>query len=322
MLSSCGKWFFDLLAYLTDSLFSLRDDPEFLAIINNQTRFWELTKFLQSQKNVALHLLLCSSTRTFLLLACRQYTHFYNLSLRAVDFHARAVANNSIVPSQEALCDAYRKMTQHSANALVKLADFEKLIRQLSQEIRSGYEMSLPGLTGQGKQANGQQGQQGSRSKPHDDPMKKALDHCELSLLLARPPPPSFQKVLQNFFQHVNEFWGQTNPLKICFADYSLLEVEEDEKALAKKKAQGYYVDVFRRCRLNAADRIGIVGDTPTSALAPEVLDKQWRRCVRCAAVMQNISGIKAGVTFVLAQQRKCACGGCWGLLHIGQMAS
>lgn len=44
----------------------------------------------------------------------------------------------------------------------------------------------------------------------------------------------------------------------------------------------------------------------------------QWRRCVRCAAVMEDVCNQKPGLTFVLAQQRRCACGGNWGLLNRG----
>lgn len=327
MLASCAKWFFDLLAYLTDCLFNLRGDPEFLAILNNPRRFAELTAYLQAEKNVALHLMLCSSTRNFLAIACRQFMHFEATSHRALDFYKKlnatdpaGAANQPPVP----LFRAYQKMHQQSSNALVKLVDFEKLLKLLNQEIRSGYETSLPGLSVQGKQSNNQNGQAGSqRSKAADDPVKRALDHCELSLLLAMPPPPSFQKVLVNFFKYVNAFWAQTKPLKLFLADYSLLEVEEDEKDLAKRKASRFYVDVFKRCELNASDRTGNAGETPTAGLTPEVLDKQWRRCVRCAAVMQNVSaGHKPGFTFLLGQQRKCACGGHWGMLHPGEMVS
>jgi mediator of RNA polymerase II transcription subunit 16 len=37
---------------------------------------------------------------------------------------------------------------------------------------------------------------------------------------------------------------------------------------------------------------------------------------------MENVYGHRPGFTFVLAQQRKCACGGSWGLLHKGAMVS
>jgi mediator of RNA polymerase II transcription subunit 16 len=326
VLASCAKWFFDLLAYLTDCLFDLRGDPEFTAILKDPRKFAELTAHLQSKKNVALHLMLCSSTRNFLAIACRQFMHFAATSHRAVDFQNRLAMDpaGGGNPLPVPLFEAYQKMHQQSSNALVKLADFEKLLKLLNQEIRLGYETSLPGLSVQGKQANNQQGQAGAqRGKAPDDPVKRALDHCELSLLLAMPPPPSFQKVLVNFFKYVNVLWAQTKPLKLFLADYSLLEVDEDERILARRKARRLYVDVFKRCELNASDRTSTAGETPREGLTPEVLDKQWRRCVRCAAVMQNVSaGQKPGFTFVLGQQRKCACGGHWGMLHPGEMVS
>ncbi|KAK4128203.1 hypothetical protein N657DRAFT_638626 [Parathielavia appendiculata] len=51
----------------------------------------------------------------------------------------------------------------------------------------------------------------------------------------------------------------------------------------------------------------GAGGDNNNNSGCP-----QWRRCVRCAAVMEDIWSAKPGYHFLLTQQRKCPCGGSW----------
>jgi len=61
----------------------------------------------------------------------------------------------------------------------------------------------------------------------------------------------------------------------------------------------------------------GLQGFVPVTANLA-VNASQWRRCVRCAAVMEDVWGQRPGFTFVLTQQRRCACGGGWGLVPRG----
>ena len=93
--------------------------------------------------------------------------------------------------------------------------------------------------------------------------------------------------------------------------------MEDDRRSLAAKKNSGRYVDVFKRIELVSGPTQGGARPAPGEKPAP-----QWRRCVRCAAVMEDVFGTRPGFTFVLAQQRKCACGGNWGLLARGKLVS
>jgi mediator of RNA polymerase II transcription subunit 16 len=332
-LAGCAKWSLDLLSWLMDCLFNLLDEPGFTAILNNQRQFADLTRYLQARNNVALHLLLCSSTRGFLQAACRRLIHLDSLSSRAMNFYeTKAAVQNASDPAGAAtrtphpLYNAYQKMQRFTSSSLVKVADIDKLLTALSQEIRQAYQNSLPGLSVQARQANAQAGGNAQQPNAANDPaVKRAQMHCELSMLLATAPPPSFQGVLLNFFnKYVRAYRAQTDPAKLFFADYSLLEVEDDEASLRRRKASGRYLDAFTRWELRAADRLAQASgaDPESSEVTVENLDNQWRRCVRCAAVMENVYGHRPGFTFVLAQQRKCACGGSWGLLHKGAMVS
>lgn len=355
-----------------DSLFNLLDEPGFMAILNNQRQFADLTKYLQAKNNVALHLLLCSSTRGFLQAACRRLIHLDSLSSRAMTFYeTKAAMQNATDPAgaasrtPPALYLAYQKIQRFTSSSLVKVSDIDKLLTALSQEIRQAYQHSLPGLSAQARQQaankagensnnnnpnpNGnatQQQQQQSNPANADPAVKRAQMHCELSIFLGTSPPPSFQPVLLGFFnKHVRAYRGQTDAARLFFADYALLEVVDDDAAsLSRRRAARRYLDAFTRWELHAADRLppppggtGRGGPHPPdrksgrgapeeevagAAAVVEKLDAQWRRCVRCAAVMDNVYGHRPGFTFVLGQQRKCACGGSWGLLHKGAMVS
>ena len=321
-LAGCAKWALDLLAWLSDCLFNLLEDEKFMAILRNNKRFFEMTSYLQSQNDVALHLLLCSSTRGFLSAACRRLTLLDKLSSRAIEYYERKAASQqamgaagqpgSAMRTLPPLQRAYQKVQRFTSNSLVKISEFDELLSNLSQEIQSAYQNSLPGLSTQGRPQNAQQGgPQGGAN----DPVKRAQNHCELSMLLAGSPPPSFQEVLVSFFDNrLRSFKAQSDPAKLFFANYALLEVEDDKKSLLVKKARGRYVDVFKRSALAAG--------SGGSSAAENNGETQWRRCVRCASVMENVHCVRPGFTFVLGQQRKCSCGGNWGMLPKGSLVS
>jgi mediator of RNA polymerase II transcription subunit 16 len=173
-------------------------------------------------------------------------------------------------------------------------------------------------------------------------------------MLSGGPPPANFRDVLGRFFGvSLPEFRrNTTDPAKLYFASYRLLDVEEDARSLAARRAAGVYVDVFKRVELvvgppsssrkakgkkEVADAAGEKRDVAVavaagagvgeetngggnaSAGADEQRPPLWRRCVRCASVMEDVWSNRPGFHFVLAQQRKCACGGNWGIVPRGE---
>ncbi|KAL0936566.1 mediator of rna polymerase ii transcription subunit 16 [Colletotrichum truncatum] len=316
-LSGCAKWSLDLLSWLTDSLFALLDDEQFLAHLTPQ-RFSEMSAYLQSRSDVSLHLLLCSSTRGFLSAVCRRILHLEILSNRAIEFYERraaiANANDPSAPTPKGLhtvlYKAYQKMQRVTSSSLVKVQEFDRLLTVLNNDIRSAYQTSLASLAN--KNPTGAQ----MTGKAVDAQIKNAQIHCELNMLLASSPPAAFFNVLSKFFNaDLKSYRAQADPSKLFFADFDLLEIDDDRRSLAARKARGKYVDVFKRVEL--------VGPPVKSAKeAEEAKAPQWRRCVRCSAVMEDVSGSRPGFTFVLAQQRKCSCGGHWALLPRGALVS
>jgi len=326
-LAGCAKWAVDLLSWLSDCIFNLLDDRMFGTLLEDPKRFPELSTYMQSRGDVSLHLLLCSSTRGFLSAACRRLIHLEALSNRATQYYERQVAQSlkdgdpAAVAARPTpvLYVAYMKMQRATSSSLVKVVEFEKLIASLSQEIRTSYQKSLAGLALRSQQdpKSGQQGQ--------DQVVKRAQAHSELDMLLAGNPPPSFRDMLLRFFKtNVEAFRSQTDPAKLYFGNFELLEVEDDPRSIARKKAKGEYIDVFKRVAL-VSGHSGMPkgsGDGSAANGSGEDAGPQWRRCVRCASVMEDVFGNRPGFTFVLAQQRKCSCGGNWGLLPRGSLVN
>ncbi|KAK3945310.1 RNA polymerase II mediator complex subunit Sin4 [Diplogelasinospora grovesii] len=340
-LAGCARWAVNLLCYLSDCIFDLLNDGDFLAILGDPKRFGELTRYLQSKNEVALHLLLCSSTRGLLSAACRRLVHLELLSSRAISYYkaastqadpaapagsAAAAAQTTTPRPPSALYHAYQKMRTSSSSNLIKVADFEKLLSGLNQDIRTAYNASLPAIVARYKQQQQQQSNQGNGNNSNEHVIKKVQAQFELDMLLAGNPPPAFREVLVKFFhQSVRGFMNGVSQADLYYGDYSLLEVDDDKGLLDKRRRQGRYIDVFKRIELIRPDlnNNNTKKTTTTTETSGdngggnnEKEGPQWRRCVRCAAVMEDIYGSRPGFTFVLAQQRKCSCGGAWGLLQ------
>ena len=286
-----------LLSWLADSLFALMNDQGFIARMNKE-RFAEVGPYLRENNDVCLHLLFCSASRSFLSALCRRIAHLQSLSSRAVDFyrrHAAAAEPGSRVPNLQ-LQQAYQRMQNLIKSSLVKANDFDNLLNTLGADIRQTYQAFLPTMIR--KQPNAPQGKQ------IDVAVKTTQNQLELSMLLGTSPPPALLAVITKFLmKDVAALRELTDPASLFFADFSLLEVQDDKNSLAERAAKSLHVDVFRRKELQM---------TPS---------QQWRRCARCTAVMEDLFGTRPGFTFVLGTQRKCSCGGHWGLLPKGVLS-
>lgn len=299
VLVGCVKWSLDLLAWLADSLFELTADEEFMDRLSQQ-RFSEFVPYLHEKNNVCLHMLLCSSSRSFLMALCRRVAHLDALSARTMDFYRKSSAGVTLTDTARAsrlqLQQAYQKMQQVIASALLKAGQFEKLLSSLSADLSQSYHAFLPTLVKQ--QPNVLQGKQ------MDLAVKAMQNQLELGMLLGGSPPPAQLHVIKKFLnKDVAAFRQGTDPAALYFANFSLLEVNDDAQSATGQRAKGWHVDVFKRQLLR---------------MSP---DQQWRRCTRCAAVMEDVFASRPGFTFVVGTQRKCCCGGHWGLLPKGKLS-
>ncbi|KAF7546627.1 hypothetical protein G7Z17_g8306 [Cylindrodendrum hubeiense] len=297
-LAGCARWSLDLLAWLIDCLFELMNDDKFIELLVPQ-RFNEIAPYLHEKNNIALHFLLSSSTRGFLSAVCRRLGHLEALSTRAIEFYRRQSAAADQSTSGKAapqLQQAYQRMQHVTSSGLVKVTEFEKLLTVLGSDIRQTYQSVLPVLV---------KGQQAAlQGKQIDMAVKTTRVQFELALLLSASPPPPFLQVMKKLFnKDLRAFRNLTDPAQLFFANYDLLEVQDDKRSLAAKKARGMtYVDVFKRLEIKPGP------------------NQQWRRCARCAGVMEDVFVSRPGFSFVLAQQRKCSCAGLWTLLPRGKL--
>ncbi|KAL8295215.1 hypothetical protein RB600_000950 [Gaeumannomyces tritici] len=345
-LATGSKWTLDVLSWLAESLFDLADDAKFEALLN-PTDWKNVMEYLHSRNNdIALHLLLCSSTRGFIQAACRRLIHLDSLSHRATDYYEKNYTqapgqDSSAVPSNR-LHLSYQRMQRYTSSSLIKVAEFGELLSVLGSEIRSAYEVMLRPLAErqrlqqrQQQQQQQQQGPNGNKTQQQqqqqggpDQAVKRAQAQCELSLLLGNAPPNGFIPVLKKFFFEVNlpAFRAQTDRAQLFFADFTLLDVLDDRRSLQERRARGKHVDAFKRSEIELAPRDdGAVASATGRQQQPGANGSTGvllrRRCVRCAAVMEDVTAQKPAVTLVVAQQRKCPCGGSWGLLAKGATA-
>lgn len=300
-LAGCVKWSLDLLSWLTGCLFELTVDDNFMQRLA-PSRFSELVAYLHERNNISLHLILCSSSRGFLSALCRRIVHLQGLSNRAIEYYRRrqsAVADQtgSGKPPNPQLQQAYQKMQQVTASSHVKAAEFEKLLNVVGSDVRQAYKAFLPTWINNGP--NPPQGKQ------MDTAIKSARLQFELGMLLGATPPPAFLPVMKKLLaKDLPAFLEDTDPAALFFADYTLLGVEDDERSLATRRARGAHVDLFRRVELKR------------SATGP-----QWRRCTRCASLMEDITTAgRPGFLFIVSQQRRCSCAGYWALLPEGKL--
>lgn len=296
----------------------------------NPGRFSEMTPYLKSKNDVSLHLLLCSSTRGFLVAACKRLNHLQVMSTQATQFWDKnpamhttdSKANQGLIAIQQ----AYLKMQKCITTTLITVKEIDRILSVLGGDIKQQYQASLAMLAQKQQQQSGKPNQ-----PPADAAVKKAQAHCELNMLLAETPPPSFLQVIKKFFEtDLKNLAATTDRSGLFFTDFPLLEVEEDPRRLAARKAQGKYVDTFKRVELTAhvlsKTSDGERMHRPHEQQQQQQVDADaatslpWRRCVRCCSVMEDAPVTKSGMNFVLSQMRRCTCGGGWGLLAPGEM--
>ncbi|KAJ3580284.1 hypothetical protein NPX13_g284 [Xylaria arbuscula] len=307
-LAGCAKWSVDFLSWLCDSLFCLLDDTKFMSILTqtNQSQHQQLvnlTQYLHMKNEIALHLILCSSTRNLISAVCRRVGLLDNCASRAIAWYTgKGESSDSSSPRHAALHAAYRKVHRFTSGALVKADEFDKFLGALAVDIRAAYETSLGPLAEREAQkaAKNLPAPNQNPNAPKPDRVSQARQLCELNMLLMHPPPPSFLTVITKLFgQDLMAFRVNVDLARLYFEDYRLLEIIDTPDALADRKKRGMHVDMFRRVEISKRAQV------------------LWRRCSRCGNVMEDLTSAnnKPGMIFLLAQQRICCCGGRLALL-------
>jgi mediator of RNA polymerase II transcription subunit 16 len=250
-----------------------------------------------------------------------------------------------------ALYQAYQRLASVVSKTLVKVSDFEQMLNGLGSDIHAGYQrfsgLNLAKLKTQHANLTEQQQQ-----LLNERFAKNAQSHCELDMLLGGSPPAFFREALLKLFTTtLPALLDKSDRAEMFFLQHPLLDVDDHPRLIGRKRQVGAYVDVFKR-RMILASRPrqgatnGYSATVPTKRKADGEEAKgassgndndegngmghwkmsiqgtwtgigdsgspQWRRCVRCGAVMEDLWSGKPGYHFVLTQQRKCPCGGAW----------
>ena len=152
-------------------------------------------------------------------------------------------------------------------------------------------------------------------------------------MLLGGSLPEAFKPVIVELFRKeglLDSVREEIEPAKLFFADFAMLEVDEDAVSVGKRKRSHMTMDSFRKGWLTnpKKDTNGESGVNGTSDGSAVVLGAaaaggrqtaRWRRCARCAAVMEDVLSQRQALQWLIMQQRRCFCSGYWNTLEPGR---
>ncbi len=140
--------------------------------------------------------------------------------------------------------------------------------------------------------------------------------------------PDAFKSIIVELFRKeglLDSVRQETEPAKLFFADFSLLEVDEDAVSVNKRKRARMTMDCFRKAWLvnpkkSAKNGQEVVNGEKEGGLggAGGRQGARWRRCARCAAVMEDVLTQRQALQWLVMQQRRCFCSGYWDTLAPG----
>lgn len=302
-LAGCCRWSIDLLCWIVDSLFCLLNDQKFLEFLVPQ-EFPKLSTYVLEKHDIALHMVISSSIRGLLSAVCRRMQHLHQISLKAINYwETRDKATTNAPPP--ALQAAYQKLLRYTSSPLINVIKFDELLNAVGKNIKQQYAEQFAQFGARATEA-------AKKSNPNppktiaEEAIKRAQMHCELTMLLGGGPPPPLLPVLKKLFENdLPQFRAMCKPSELFFTNYDILEVDNEPKVLAARKQRASRVDLFKRVEIFRGKKM------KNGSNQDVVID--WRRCVRCASVMEDVGGFlssKPGIAFVLSQQRNCSCGG------------
>ncbi|KAM3071384.1 Mediator of RNA polymerase II transcription subunit 16 [Clarireedia jacksonii] len=324
-LAGSVRWVLDLMAWITDTLLTLPTTlPPGLSLTDpSQLSLPALLDHLHSTNTISLHLLLSSPTRGFLTAICRRLQHLDYIARKAISHAIQSPSNpnsqqQNYQPISPALRAAYLQIAQLTTNTIIRIKTFETLLGSLTSLIKNAYSSNKPPLTG-------------------NNNAEKARNNLEIKMLFGGEIPAAFKPVIVELFKGVDgDGMGGENagtggavgllesvrqeidPAKLWFADFSMLEVDEDEIEVGKRRRAGKSMDCFRKTWLlidttkgkGQGDDKGAKEDTAAAVAAGN--GKRWRRCARCSAVMEDVLSHRNALQWLVMQQRRCFCSGYW----------
>lgn len=323
------------MAWLADTLLTLPTTlPSSIDLTDaSKLSLPDLVSHLHSTNIVSLHLLLSSPTRGFLNAICRRLAHLDYIARKAI-VHTipghpanqgnaqNGAARQTPSPSPE-LRAAYMKIATLTTTATLRIATFETLLSSLTSHIKNAYSIHSPPLSG-------------------SPAAEKARNTMEIKLLFGGAIPDTFKGVVVELFRKeglLDAVRDEIEPARLFFANFSMLEVDDDPISVRERKRAKLTMDSFRKTWLvnppkkqggattngaaaattnghantdaaTATNDASPAGITPVGAASSST--PRWRRCARCAAVMEDVLSHRQVLQWMVMQQRRCFCGGHW----------
>lgn len=220
-----------------------------------------------------------------------------------------AVPQNQNGPQiSPALRTAYMQIATLTSGTIVRIKTFETLLSSLSALIKTSYQSHTPPLSG----------------SPAAD---KARGFLETKMLFGGSFPQAFKGIIVELFKEdglLEKVKEEIDPARLFFADFTLLEVDEDAASVKKRKNMGKTIDCFRKdwmvnpsSKSNAEKNGGGEGGDGTVVSGKQA--QKWKRCSRCASVMEDLVMNRQQLQWLVMQQRRCFCSGYWNTLASGK---
>jgi len=298
-----------------DTLITLPDTlPSHISITDiDKLSLTELLQHLRSTNIISLHLLLSSAARGFLTAICRRLAHLDYIARRAMQRSAttpQVSSTGQTPPSQQssslspALQAAYTQIATLTSTSIIRIKTIENLLLSLSTRVKTAY--AATNTTTAATTANGAQRSGG-------DPVRNLQ---EMEMLYGGAFPECFKAVIIELYRKdgglLESVRNEIDPAKLFFANFDVLEIDEDVNTVKARKAKNRTMDSLKKNWLSNSSKGGDV-----VAAKGNSSGKQWRRCARCAAVMEDVTVSKQALQWLLMQQRRCFCGGYWYTLGL-----
>jgi len=301
------------MSWLIDSLLHPSDSTIFKSITESgQVNLADINARLQASNNVALHLLLSSASRGFLTTICRRLTNLDYTARKAMSTAAQNAGQGQPVQGMPALSSslraAYTSIATLTSTSIVQIRIFETFLTSISASIKDSY--TTAGLVSASTQPQVQGLQNPERTR----------NMVEQAMLFGGPLPEALIPAMSHLFTSLlPTLRSNIDPSKLFFHDFSILALDPSGSE-TDKDSHTYGIDVFQRTAIvldpaRNNPKTDAAGSNGVNNPNGSAVGKKYRRCARCAAVMEDVTSRRPAVSFLIMQQRRCFCGGNWVVL-------
>ncbi|OBT52775.1 hypothetical protein VE04_06832 [Pseudogymnoascus sp. 24MN13] len=292
LLAGSVRWCLDLMSWLIDCLLHPEDPEVFESVTKGEDGSIPLLKGSSQESR-------------------RRLAHLDYTARKAMS----AAQSVSAPPGQSAplisnsLRSSYTAIATLTASSIVPISRFEAVVARVADVVKEAYTAAkFPS-------------QQQAQGAPGDS----KRNNVEQGILFGAPLPEVMAPAISRIFsEELPKLRAEIDPSRLFFHDFGILGLPESNASAGKGAAEGSATTSSAQYRVNHTidifSRVPIqLGMEPEEAQGIDARGsrpgRRWRRCVRCAAAMEDIHSLTPPVQFLIMQQRRCYCGGNWDIL-------